>query len=403
MIDLSAFDPRDPLAESDTRRQLRLAVRDLVEREAPPERVRRLDEAEQFDDELYERLAAMGVLAIDAPAELGGEGDVRDQLVVIEEVAAGPTSMAAFLIVQFMVVQVLSSFAATDEQRAVLRELVNGRTKVSFALSEPDGGTDIARAMRTRAVRDGGGDEAEPGGGWRISGRKQWTSGATNAQWLIVLARTREPQGSSIDGVTMFFVPTDARGVEIREIETFGIHGLSTCEVVLDEVVVPDDAVLGVEHAGFRQAFATLNREGLIACAACLGVGRAALTYAASYTGSREVFGRPIGSFQVPQHWLADAAVRLEAARSFMIRAAEIEVQGGNAEVLAHMAKLTASEAAQDVALKGMQLMGGYGYSRELPMQRWFRDVRLWNFAPLNNEMVRNRIAERLLGLPRSY
>jgi alkylation response protein AidB-like acyl-CoA dehydrogenase len=305
--------------------------------------------------------------------------------------------MAAFLIVQFMVVQVLSSFAATDEQRAVLRDLVNGRTKVSFALSEPDGGTDIARVMRTKAVRDG---EA---GGWRISGRKQWTSGATNAQWLIVLARTREPQGSSIDGVTMFFVPADARGVEIREIDTFGIHGLSTCEVVLDDVVVPAEAVLGTENAGFRQAFATLNREGLIACAACLGVGRAALAYAASYAGSREVFGKPVGSFQVPQHWLADAAVQLEAARSFMVRAAEIEVHGGNAEVLAHMAKLTASEAAQTVALKGMQLMGGYGYSRELPMQRWFRDVRLWNFAPLNNEMVRNRIAERLLRLPRSY
>ena len=163
------------------------------------------------------------------------------------------------------------------------------------------------------------------------------------------------------------------------------------------------DALIGAENAGFRQAFRTLNREGIIACAASLGVGRGALEFLTDYTREREVFGKPIGSFQVPQHWMVDAAVHLEAARSLMVRAAEVELGGGRADMLALMAKLMASEAAQDITLKGMQLMGGFGYSRELPMQRWFRDVRLWSFAPLNNEMVRNRIGERLLGLPRSY
>jgi acyl-CoA dehydrogenase len=167
--------------------------------------------------------------------------------------------------------------------------------------------------------------------------------------------------------------------------------------------LVDHDALIGVEHAGFRQAFATLNREGLNAAAACIGVARGALEYAATYANQREVFGKVIGAFQVPQHWLADGAVRLEAARSLASRATEIEVAGGNAELLAQMAKLVASEAAQHITLSGMQLMGGFGFSRELPMQRWFRDVRLWSFAPLNNEMVRNRIGERLLGLPRSY
>jgi alkylation response protein AidB-like acyl-CoA dehydrogenase len=395
-MDLTQLDPRDPLAEPDHRRQLRETVRALIARESPPERVRALDEDEAFDDHLYARLAELGVLGIDAPAELGGVGDVRDQLVVIEELAAGPTSMAAFLIVQFMIIQVLGAYASTAAQRTVLAELVAGRTKVSFALSEPDGGTDVARAMRTRAER-------MPTGGWRIEGHKLWTSGAATADWLVVLARTRPPAGSSIDGVSMFLVPTSTPGVVVREIDTFGIHGLSTCEIALDEVSVPGDALLGVEHAGFRQAFATLNREGLNACAACLGVGRGALEHATTYAAQRNVFGRPVGSFQVPQHWLVDGAVRLEAARGLMVRAAEIEVRGGNAEMLAQMAKLTASEAAEHITLKGMQLMGGFGYSREMPMQRWFRDVRLWSFAPLNNEMVRNRIGERLLGLPRSY
>ena len=386
----------DPVADSPERAELRVALRALIAREAPPARIRQLDEAEEFDDHLYAKLNELGVLGIDAPSDLGGAGDVRDQLVVIEELAAGPTSMAAFMIVQYMIIQVLGAFASTDEQRTILADLVAARTKVSFSLSEPDGGTDIARIMKTRAERDSG-------GGWRLNGHKMWTSGATRAQWLIVLARTGEATRSAIDGVSMLLVPTNAKGVEVRPIDTLGIHGLSTCEVFFDDVALGGDALIGAENAGFRQAFRTLNREGIIACAASLGVGRGALEFITDYTREREVFGKPIGSFQVPQHWMVDAAVHLEAARSLMVRAAEVELGGGRADMLALMAKLMASEAAQDITLKGMQLMGGFGYSRELPMQRWFRDVRLWSFAPLNNEMVRNRIGERLLGLPRSY
>jgi acyl-CoA dehydrogenase len=357
----------DPIADSPERAELRAALRQLIMREAPPDRIRRLDEAEEFDEHLYGKLAEFGALGIDAPTALGGSGDVRDQLVVIEELAAGPTSMAAFMIVQYMIIQVLGAFASTDEQRAVLADLVRADTKVSFSLSESDGGTDVARVMKTRA------------------------------------ARTGEAVRSSIDGVSMFLVPTSAAGVAVRPIDTLGIHGLSTCEVFFDEVALSPDALIGGEGAGFRQAFSTLNREGIIACAASLGVGRGALEFLVNYTSERQVFGKPIGSFQVPQHWMVDGAVQLEAARSLMVRAAEVELGGGKANMLALSAKLIASEAAQTIALKGMQLMGGFGYSRELPMQRWFRDVRLWSFAPLNNEMVRNQIGERLLGLPRSY
>lgn len=388
----------DPLADSAERAELRASLRALIARESPPERIRELDDAKRFDDHLYAKLNELGVLGIDAPRELGGAGDVRDQLVVVEELAAGPTSMAAFMIVQFMIIQVLGAFASSDEQRAVLGHLVRGETKVSFSLSEADGGTDIARAMKTRATKTSS--------GWRVSGQKMWTSGATRADWLVVLARTEQSDGSRVDGVSMLLVPRTARGVEVREIDTFGINGLSTCEVFYDDVEVGADALIGAEHAGFRQAFSTLNREGIIACAACLGVGRGALDYATQYAKDRHVFGKPIGAFQTPQHWLVDGAVRLEAARSLMVRAAEMEVGGGDArrvETLALMAKLMASEAAHDIALKGMQLMGGYGYTKEFPMQRYFRDSRLWSFSPLNNEMVRNRIGERHLGLPRSY
>lgn len=385
----------DPVAEPAERRQLREMVRDLVARESPPEHTHRLDEAGEFDVDLHAKLAEVGVLGIDAPAELGGAGDVRDQLVVIEELAAGPTSMAAFLIAQYAVVQVLAAYGHTDEQRALLERLVSGQARVSFALSEPDGGTDVARVMRTRATRDGA--------DWVLDGQKMWTSGASDAHAVIVLARTSPIEGSPVHGITAFLVPTDAAGVDIRAIDTFGIHGMSTCEVFLTGVRLHADAVIGEVDKGMRQVFATVDREGLNAAAATLGVGRAALAYTVDYVRERTVFGSPIGAFQVPQHWLVDAAVQLEAARGLLVRAAAVEVAGGRSAVLGSMAKLLASEAAVDIAHKGMQLLGGYGYTRAVPLQRWFRDARLWSFSPLTNEMVRNRIGEQYLGLPRSY
>jgi acyl-CoA dehydrogenase len=386
----------DPVADTGERAELRAAVRRLVADIAPPDRIRALDEAEQFDDVLYDALGRLGVFAAGAPAHVGGVGDVRDQLVVVEEVAAGPTSMAAFLIAQYAVTQVLGNFGNGDEHRAIVDALLAGRTKVSFSMSEAGGGTDVARVMRTRAER-------VAGGGWRITGEKMWTSGATLASHLVVLARTTPIERSPVHGVTMFLVPTDAAGVQIRALDTFGIHGMSTCAVVYDDVVVTDESVLGEVDAGMRQVFATINREGLNAAAACIGAGRGALELAVQYAKDREVFGKPVGAFQTPQHWLVDGAVALESARGLMVRAAEIEVAGGDAGALASMAKLVASEGAERIARNGMQLMGGAGYSRDVAMQRFFRDVRLWSFSPLTNEMVRNRIGEQVLGLPRSY
>ena len=384
----------DPLADPPERAALRRTVRRLIDRISPPERIAALDEAETFDHDLFAALAEIGAFAAGGPESVGGVGDVRDQLVVEEELGAGPTSMAAYAIAHFAVTQTIATYGCTDAHLDLARRLVGGSTHCSFALSEPAGGTDVARAMRTRAVRDGD--------AWRLDGQKLWTSGATLAEAIVVLARTTPPDPSPVHGITMFLVPADAPGVDVRPIDTFGIRGCSTCEVFLDGVVVGADAVLGEVDLGLRQVFATIDREGLNATAACLGVGRAALDLAVGYTSSREVFGRPIGSFQAPQHRLVDAAVALEGARSLMWRAAELEVAGEPAGVLAAMAKLAASEAAERVARDGMQFMGGLGYTREVAMTRLFRDVRLWAFTPLTNEVVRNRIGEAHLGLPRA-
>lgn len=385
----------DPILELPERAALRSSIRTLLATHSPEQRINEFDQSKRFDEQLYRRLAQLGVLGIDAPLELGGVGDVREQLVAIEELAAGPTSMAAFMVAQFAVVQILSNYGHTDEHREILKGLIAGDKKLSFALSEPDGGTDVARAMTTRA------DTTDKG--FVLNGQKLWTSGASMADYVIVLARTSPIENSPVRGVSMFLVPTSAPGFDVHELDTFGIHSLSTCELFFDSVELTKDALLGEFDKGMYQIFAAINREGLNATAATLGIARAALSYALDYVKQRKVFDKPVGSFQVPQHWLVDAAVAIESARSLMVRAAEVEVAGGNADTLTNMAKLVASEAAVDISHKGMQMMGGAGFLNDIPMQRYFRDARLWSFSPLTNEMVRNRIGEQYLGLPRSY
>ncbi len=386
----------DPCADPAEIAELRATIRRVIESVSPPDRVQRLDEAEEFDDELLCALAPLGVLAIGAPEEVGGSGDVRHQIAVIEELAAGPTSMAGYFIASYATIAILSAWGRSAVARDVLQRALAGEQRVSLAVSEPDGGTDVATLMRTRAT-------ANPDGSFVIAGQKMWTSGAATADWIVVLARTAPIERRAVDGITAFLVPARAPGVEIRAIDTFGMRGLSTCEVYFDGVHVGPDHVVGDVHAGMRQIFSALDGEGMHAAAACVGVARAALALAVEHASSRVVFGKPIGAFQAPQHWLVDAAVAIESARGLLARAASVSLGGGDARHLADMAKLVASEAAQDTALKGMQLMGGIGYTRANTMQRLFRDARLWSFSPLNNEMVRNRLGQSFLGLPRSF
>ncbi|UFS98531.1 acyl-CoA dehydrogenase family protein [Nocardia huaxiensis] len=385
----------DPGSDSDERAQLRAVLARMIAEVAPPERVRELDENEEFDHELHKQLAAMGILALGGSPEDGGYGDGRDQLVAVEELAAGPTSTAVFLIVHYMAVQILSTCASAEQRETVLAPLMSGEVKVSFALTEAGGGTDVARAMRTRAERTAD--------GWRLNGSKTWISGAQICDYLVVLARTAPLTESSIDGITMFLVPRDTPGVEVRELPTVAVHGYDTNDVRFDDVILPANAIVGEVDSGFRQVIAVLNRERLNAAAGAVGAARGALEASVRYATEREAFGKHLGTMQAVQHRLVDGALAIEAARSLMIRAAEIEVAGGRADILSSMAKIVASEAAVKVTQDGMLMFAGAGFSREFPIQRWFRDVRLWTFAPLTNDMARNYLGERYLGLGRSY
>jgi len=385
-----------PHSDSAEQAELRRTVKDIIDRHSPAERVRELDEKNEFDLELYDALGQAGLIGLDAEVDGTAGADPRHQVVVLEELAAGPTSMAVCLVVQYMGVGLLSEFGSPPQRADVLAPLLDGRERVAFALTEPDGGTDVARVMRTRAKRAAEGD-------WVLNGAKTWISGPRHAANLIVLARTAPIEGSAIDGITMFVVPADAPGVTIRELDTFAIHSLDTCEVSFDNVRLEESAVLGQIDRGFRQVLGTLNGERLNAAAAALGIARGALEAAIDYGNSRHVFGRPVGSFQAGQHRLVDAAIQIESARALLVQAAEATATGRRADIVSAMAKVAASDAATFVTDAGMRLMGGSGFSKEYPMERLFRDARLYTFAPLTNEMLRNHIGEKYLGLPRSF
>ena len=249
--------------------------------------------------------------------------------------------------------------------------------------------------MTTRAQR-------AADGGWILNGSKRWIGGVQRADLVIVLARTGD-EATGPDGVTMFCVPGGAPGLSATVVDTMAIRGLDTNEVTFDDVRLPPDAVLGETGKGFRQVLATLNRERINCAASAQGIARGALAVALERANDRHAFGQPIGAFQALQHGLVDGAVALEAAASLTVRAAAVEAAGGRADVLASMAKLAASEAAVKVTSDAMQLFGGWGMDRTLPIQRYFRDARLYTFAPVTNEMARNYLGQRFLGLPRSF
>ncbi|MEV7574412.1 acyl-CoA dehydrogenase family protein [Pseudarthrobacter sp. NPDC089323] len=384
--------PSDNASAEDLRRRLV----QLLQEHVTAERLTIHDEQETYDDDLFRALARAGFVQLEAT--IGGpKAKHCSQVTVLEELGARATSMGVSFVVQYMGVELLHTFGTRNQQEEFLAPLFAGEAKMSFALSEPAGGTDVARAMTTSAVQ-------QPDGAFLINGAKKWIGGASDADFLIVLARTTAIEKSSIDGITMFVVPRDTPGITTTPIDTMGIRALEQCDVVFKDVRVPAGLVLGTVDRGFRHVLGTLNGERLNGAAVALGIARGALEYVVGYVKERHAFGRPIGAFQALQHKLVDSSVKVESARLLLAKAAEkSDEHAGADETLSAMAKLAAADAATTVTDVGMRAMGGWGFLRQLPMQRYFRDARLYTFAPLTDDMIRNYIGEQHLGLPRSY
>lgn len=364
-----------------------------ISRTSPPEKVARLDAAKSFDADLYGVLRDLGVWGLGVDEDCGGSGGANiEQLIALRTLGNLSTSTAVFCVVQFLLTRLLKDNASPEQKREWLAPLASGAKKASFCLTEAGGGTDILRAMKTSARRDG--DE------WVINGAKMWISGATTSDFYVVLARTSE---GKTDGVSMLLVPRASPGVRATEVTTFAINGYDTCQVFFDDVRVPSTNMLGEEGKGFRQVLATLNSERINAAAVALGIAQGAIQYAAQYAKDRPAFKKTLSHLQAVQHKLANAATHYEMAWSLLLQTASHDDEGLPVDVESSMVKLASSNVAKEATDVGMEIMGGAGFDSSGPMQRYYRDHRLYSFAPLNDEMCRNLIAERYFGFPRAF
>jgi acyl-CoA dehydrogenase len=285
----------------------------------------------------------------------------------------------------------------TPEQKSKwIPRLITGEDKVAFGVTEPDVGLDTTR-IKTRAVRRGS--------HYEISGSKVWMSTAQIANKILLVTRTSpiEDCAKGTDGITLFYVDIDPKYVEVREIDKMGRAAVDSNLVFIDGLVVSESDRVGEEGDGFRMLLDTLNPERILIAAEAIGVGRRALDKAVNYANEREVFGRLIGQNQAIQHPLAESWMALEAADLMVWRAAGLYDDEEPCGAEANAAKFLAADAAYEACDRAVRTHGGFGYAKEYHVERYLREIMIPRIAPVSRELIMCYIAERVLGLPRSY
>jgi acyl-CoA dehydrogenase len=350
--------------------------------------------AGHFPDEVFHRAGALGFLGVSMPTEVGGGGgDYWTSVVVAEELPrCGNGSIPMALAVQSeMATPPILQFGTPEQHDAYLRPALAGERIAAIGISEPEAGSDVA-AIRTRARRDGG--------DWVIDGSKLYITNGVRADFVTMVVRTAEPApGDPWSGISLFLVDTDAEGFHVeRALDKVGMRASDTALIHLDGVRVPADALLGVEGEGFRQIMWELQGERLVAAVGTVAGAQLTLERALAYTREREAFGRPISRFQVNAHRLVDMASAIEANRRLVYDACDAWNAGEYATLEIAMAKLATAQLGFSVADDALQLFGGWGYSRELPIERSWRDSRLNRIGGGTDEVQREIIA-KLMGL----
>jgi len=369
---------------------LRSHLKSLLDQVCPPEYAERCDEEARPPREAYEALGKQGWLGLIVPTEYGGGGGSPVELaILLEETGRHFEELAMWLFRTLTYGGYAVMQHGTPAQRdAFLPRVVRGDLSVCFGLTEPQSGSDAA-ALTTRARADAG--------GYVINGRKIFTSGMDISDYCLLVTRT-SASAKKQQGITNFLVDTKLPGVEIRKVQTLGHRAIGTTEVVYVDVRVPATAVLGEVDRGWEAVDAYLWYERLCLSAARTGAASAAFEYALEYAKTRVQFGRPIGQFQAISHKLADMKVMLDISRMLVYRFAWLLAEGRATRHDAAVLKLYTGEAYKAVSDLGLQILGGYGYCMEYPLQRFFRDSRLAVIGGGTSEIQRNIIA-RGLGL----
>jgi len=372
-------------------------VRDWVNNETPKDYAREIEKKEgEYPFDLWDKFTEAGFHGISVAEEYGGQGgDIFMQMLLARGLSRSLAGLTwIWGLTSFAGSKSVGLYGSDEQKERFLPQIVKGEARFSIGFTEPGGGTDLLGGMRTTAKREEG--------GWVINGNKTWCSSAHVADYILLLARTDNDVAKRHQGLTLFLVPKDSEGIEVSEIPKLGMRSLGSCDVGLTDVFVPDEYVLGEPGKAWYMLLPTLNNERIMLSSFCVGILDGILEDALVFVKEREAFGKPIGQFQILQHYLADIAMWRRQSELLVSQAAQMLNDGKDCFMESSMAKVQASEYAVKAADLGIQIYGGMGYSAETDAQRYWRDARLFRIGPVTNEMARNSIAE-IMGLPRSF
>ncbi|MDP3519909.1 MAG: acyl-CoA dehydrogenase family protein [Hydrogenophaga sp.] len=356
------------------------------------------DRDERFPTEFHQAMAKEGWLGVTMPEEYGGAGlGVAEAAVVMHTVALhGAQTAASSIHINMFGPHPLVVHGNAEQKSKWLPPLIRGEDQVCFGVTEPDAGLDTS-SIKTFAKK--------VDGGYRVTGRKMWTSTAQEANKILLLTRTvaKSEGAKPYDGITLFYTDLDRTKVEVRRIPKHGRNAVESNAVFIDDLFVPDEHRIGEEGKGFRYLLDGLNPERVLVASEAIGIGEDALRRATQYARDRVVFNRQIGQNQSIQHPLAECWVNLQAAHLMVKHAAELYDTGRQCGAEANSAKLLGARAGYQAALQAVMTHGGMGYAKEYHVERLLREVLISRLAPVSEQMILNFIAEKVLDLPKSY
>ena len=374
----------------DARSQIVDLVRDFVKRDVEPV-ASRYDNEDIYPSELVEKMREMGLFGITVPEEYGGLGlDYTTFAMIFEELSKGWMSISGVIGTHHVMSYIIASFGTEEQKRRFLHRMASGEIRGGLAMTEPDAGSDVQNIQST-ALRDG--EE------YVLNGTKMFITNAEHGNAFAVMAKTDANADPPYHGIGCFVVEKPATGLSVgRHLDKLGYRGLDTCELIFQDCRISTDNLVGGEEGqGFRQVMSGLETGRINIAARAVGVATAAFESAIEYAQRRETFGQPIAQHQAIQMKLADMATKIQAARLLTYDAAAKKDAGERADLEAGMAKLLASEVCGEVTLEAMRIHGGYGYVKDYPLERYYRDAPLMIIGEGTNEIQKLVIARRLL------
>jgi acyl-CoA dehydrogenase len=386
------------MMSAEDEREIRTSLRQVLSK-FPDEYWMRHDLDHEFPWDFHQAMAQAGWLGMCIPEKYGGGGaGVQQAALLLEEVTGSGGALNAGTTVQVPLfgLEPIVKYGSEEQRERFLRPAAEGNLQVSFGITEPDAGTDTT-SITTFAKK--------VPGGYLVNGQKIFISRAEQAERLLLITRTaaRSAGAKTTDGMTLFFPAMDPAHIRVQPIPKLGRNAISTNTLFIDDLFIPDEDRIGEEGRGFKYLLAGLNAERIIVAGGCLGMGRVAMRRVVEYAKQRRVFGRPIGMNQGVQFPLAESLAKLDAVELLIRKAAWLYDNDMPCAKEANEAKLLASTWAFEAADRAMQFHGGYGYTNEYHVERYWREARVQRIAPISNELILAYLAEKVLGLPRSY